>query len=323
MATAGRIALLLLTVLVPWALSAGEDITARASVSKSDVLVGDWINVRVDITHPRGTTSQMVLGDTLGGYTVLDRSPLTQQADTITAAEVTVARYDSGTSTLPPLMFLATVPGYTAVRSVETNPVMLTVRTLPVDTARGIKDIKPPLGMPYTLAEILVALGIVLLIAAVVVLVYRRWKRRAAAPAPAEVQAPSRPAHLLALEELAILKEKQLWQQGWLKEYYTELTEILRRYLERRYTIMALEETSQEILSAVQDLKLPPRVVERLENILRRADLVKFAKHRPELDEHDETMVAAREFVDRTRPVTLSPAQPAPGRKEVTSHVVS
>lgn len=321
MRSAVMMAALLLAGLVPWRVWAGQDITARASVSRSDVLVGDWIHVRVDIAHPRGTTFQMIVGDTLGGYTVLDRSPLTQEADTITSTAVVVARYDSGTSVLPPLAFLATVPGDTVVRGVQTNPVTLTIHTVPVDTASAIKDLKPPLGMPYTLAEILIAAGIVLLVAAACVLAYRRWKRRVSAPGPAEPQAPSRPAHVLALEELAILKEKQLWQQGRLKEYYTELTDILRRYLERRYSVMALEETSQEILSALRNLKLTPRVVERMEGILLRADLVKFAKHRPEMNEHDETMIAAREFVDRTRPVTLSPAVPAPERKESTSHV--
>ena len=321
MRPAGRMAVVVLMGLLPLRVLATETITARASVSRSDVLVGDWINVRVDIDHPRGATFQMIVGDTLGGYTVLDRAPLTQVADTITTTAVVVARYDSGTSVLPPLTFLATVPGDTVLRSVETNPVMLTVHTVQVDTAKDIKDLKPPLGMPYTLAEILIVAGIVLLVAAVAVLVYRRWKRRRSAPGPAEPQAPSRPPHVLALEELAILKEKQLWQQGRLKEYYTELTDILRRYLEHRYTIMALEETSQEILSALRDLKLAPRVVERMEGILVRADLVKFAKHHPAISEHDETMVAAREFVERTRPVTLSPAAPAPGEKEDAAHV--
>ena len=65
---------------------------------------------------------------------------------------------------------------------------------------------------------------------------YRYWKKRKAASGDAAYTPPPRPAHIIAIDELGALKAKKLWQQGHVKEYYSELTEILRRYFENRYT---------------------------------------------------------------------------------------
>jgi hypothetical protein len=197
-----------------------------------------------------------------------------------------------------------------------TNSLLLTVHTLNVGAEDPARDIKPPMGIPYTLLEILLFAGVLLLLAAAGYLLYRYLKRRGTEALPEERVSALRPAHVLAMEQLAILREKKLWQQGRIKEYYSELTEILRRYFEDRYGLMALEETTDEILLGLRGLDLRTAVSGEVEEVLRRADLVKFAKHKPVMAEHEQTLTRAYSIVEKTRTTAPTPADQERGKAE-------
>jgi hypothetical protein len=288
---------LVFLVMVP---VAGQHVTAEARVDSTDYLVGDWITVNVKLFHPAGIALQALVGDTLGGFTVISKDPV-EQSDGGSSTRYIVSKYDSGTAVLPPIRFLYSLPGDTALQSVATNPLTLTIHTVAVDTSAGIKDLKPPLSIPYTLAEVLLYVGIVVLVAVLAVLAYRYWKKRQQKIPGAIPLSPPRPAHVIALEQLGLLREKKLWQQGLIKEYYSEVTEIIRLYIENRYHVRALEQTTDEILAGVQLFPLPVDIPENLGRILRRADLVKFAKFVPGIPEHEEMMTIAYDIVDRTK----------------------
>jgi hypothetical protein len=285
---------------------AGEP-TARATVDSTAFLVGDWIHVHIALTHPRGVALLPVIGDSLEGFAVLDRGTVAATGDTSSATELVVARYDSGSWTLPPIPFQYVLPGDTIPRTVFTNPLMVTVRTVAVDTTKDFRDLKPPMSVPISLAEITLYAGILLVVAGAGYLLYRWWKKRATRATGQEREAPLRPAHVIAFEELGALKEKKLWQKGLVKEYYSEATEILRRYVENRYQIKALEETTDEILSGLGKIKLAGDLLRSIEKVLRRADLVKFAKLRPDVPEHEEVMTVAYDVVERTKIVVMTP----------------
>ena len=280
---------------------------ARARVDSTEFRVGDRINVRVDLIHPPGAVIRSDVPDTLDKYQVIERHPLQDITDTLTTGLYVVARYDSGTALLPPLRFSGSAPGDSVRKTVATNPLLLTVTTVPVDTSQDIRDLKPPLSVPLTLQEILLYGGI--LLAAVVLLYfgYRYWKKRRTRAAGEAYAPPPRPAHLIAFEQLAKLKEKKLWQQGHIKEYYTEVTDILRGYFEARYTMMALEETTDEIITGLARLRFPEKMLADTERILRRADLVKFAKVHPDISEHEEIFTVVHEIVDKTKIVAMTP----------------
>jgi hypothetical protein len=111
------------------------------------------------------------------------------------------------------------------------------------------------------------------------------------------------PAHEIALKELSALQSKKLWQAGKIKTYQSELTHIVRAYLENRYNILALESTTGEIIKEVNSLGVSPTLVETLDEILNVADLVKFAKARPEASIHQAFMEKAEEFILETQEV--------------------
>jgi len=109
-----------------------------------------------------------------------------------------------------------------------------------------------------------------------------------------------RPSHVVAFEKLDDLEAKNLWQQGKVKEYQTELTYTIREYLENRFGIQALESTTGEINKSLKNVDFDPKHTSNLNNILQIADMVKFAKAKPDESVHHEFMLKARSFVNDT-----------------------
>jgi len=278
-----------------------QEISAHAVVDSTRYRVGDPIHISVELTHPRGFTFTPLYRDTIGTFLLLDHGQLHAKTDTSTAAEVVVAKYDSGFSVLPPLQFSYLLSGDTLRHTVETNPIVFSIRLVEVDTTQPIKDLKPPISIPVTLAEVLTYIGVVLAILAITYLLYRYWKRRRQAKAGVVEVPPVRPGHLIALEQLAMLREKRLWQLGLIKQYYSELTEILRRYFENRYGITALEKTTDEIMEDIQNYPGVNPAGNEIERVLRRADLVKFARFVPAVPDHEESLSTAFDIVEKTK----------------------
>ena len=109
------------------------------------------------------------------------------------------------------------------------------------------------------------------------------------------------PAHVRAVRELDKLKGEKIWQNGREKEFYSKLTDILRRYIHEREGFNAMEMTSGEILNEIRKLSDVDSVYENLKQILSTSDLVKFARYKPYPDENDLSMVNAYFFVNQTR----------------------
>ena len=112
---------------------------------------------------------------------------------------------------------------------------------------------------------------------------------------------PTRPAHIIALEKLAKLKEKKLWQSDKVKQYHIELSEVLREYLENRYYVTALEQTTYEILINMRSVQIENEPMEKLKQLLTLSDLVKFAKEQPLATENEMCMQHAYEVVEQTK----------------------
>lgn len=109
------------------------------------------------------------------------------------------------------------------------------------------------------------------------------------------------PAHKIALDKLGSLRESKLWQKGEIKVYQTELTYIIREYLENRYDIQALESSTDEITKALRESNFDPSDENDLKTILQVADLVKFAKANPSEEIHEEFLNTAFSFVRKTK----------------------
>lgn len=231
---------------------------------------------------------------------------LTQRnSDLITLRKkLIITSFDSGYHAVAPFNFQYKALGDTAWMNVETLPFLLYVEGFQIDESASIRDIKGPVRAPVTFLEILPWL-LAVLAAATGFWLYRRYlkkKRESLSQQPKPVK-PSLPPHTLALDALDALRLKKLWQNGKVKEYHSELTDILRQYLEGRYEIMALEMTSSEIMESVYRKPVPSQARQHLPVIFDRADLVKFAKSQPLPAEHEESLMLALEFIRATIPM--------------------
>ncbi|MDO4461021.1 MAG: hypothetical protein Q4C30_00800 [Bacteroidia bacterium] len=168
-----------------------------------------------------------------------------------------------------------------------------------------ITDIRDAMDAPWTIGELGEYLAWIIggiVVIALIILAYMYYKRRAVG-GTGEVIKPKKvePCHVTALDNLNELKTKELWQHGHVKEYYSELTVILRVYIGARYDLNAMESTTDEIMS---DLRSIPNIdmsdTTRMQNILEMADFAKFAKMEPLPDENDGAMRQAIEFVNNT-----------------------
>ncbi len=152
---------------------------------------------------------------------------------------------------------------------------------------------------PYTFFEIarwpLLALLVAALVFAIVWIVRRHRQHQPIMPL---TKSRHIPAHQRALGELEALRRKELWQKGRIKKYYTELTDIVRRFLRDMYGINASEMTSRQTLHAFhQSADWSEEGEQLLRQLLQSADMVKFAKREPASYEHDSAMQSAVDFV--------------------------
>ncbi len=292
--------------------SFAQDISVLAKLDTNAMLIGDHVGLTLKYTGP--AKSQVIwpfIPDTiLGSITVIGRGKI----DTLYGADkqsVTYSQqlnltcYDSGFYTIPSIPFKYRVLPDTAGTITGTTMMLLAVHTVKVDTTQAIKPIIGPLKVPISFREmlpwILAGLAALLIIGAIIWYLNKRKKRE-----PVFVLKPRiviKP-HELALQEIEKLRVKKLWQAGKTKEYHSTLTEILRRYIEDRFQVPALEQTSWEITNALKNHKeCPQPSLNKLDSLLSLADMVKFAKAAPLATENEKSLLDGIEFVHETTPV--------------------
>jgi hypothetical protein len=293
-----------------WNHSGAQEIGARASVDSTDILIGDQLKFYLELTVPSGSkVTWPIFEDTLASHVeIVKRSPI----DTVSSAkdkftvrqELVITSFDSGSYVIPPVPFRFRQKGDTTSYYTETDPLRINVNTVETDPVADIKPIKPPLKAPITFAEIapwlagLLALG---LIAAGIY--YYLQRKKANKPIFLVRQKPKLPPHEIALEAFESLRRRKLWQAGMVKDYYSEMTDIIREYLEGRFNIRALEMTTDEISDALRGTDVEGKSREKLTSTLMSADLVKFAKAQPLPTENDSHLDTCVEFVRATKPL--------------------
>jgi len=292
----------LLVAAFVFAEASAQQVEVQATLDTNEALIGDQVGLELSVFRSIDDTVLLPifenkLTDNIEVIEQFAPDTLKQNNGTLEIKQkVLITAFDSGQYVIPHIPFLY---GNDTLKS---NALLFKVNTVPVDTTKAIKDIKGPYEAPVSLAEILPwvfgGLGLILLILLLIYIVRKIIRKE---PLIRKVK-PLEPAHVIAYRDLDKLKEQKLWQNDRVKEYYTELTDILRKYLWNRYAIRTLERTSDEIL---QSLKNSPFYDEQpfglLKDIFYVSDLVKFAKFKPVADEHQKCYDDALRFVDETK----------------------
>ena len=111
------------------------------------------------------------------------------------------------------------------------------------------------------------------------------------------------PAHIIGLQKLQKLKQDELWQAGKVKMYHSAISEIIREYIEKRYEVHALENTTHEIMQSLRFHSIEPNLLTKLNQVLVLSDLVKFAKEKPLAAENEMSLMNAVGFVKGTKQI--------------------
>lgn len=285
-----------------------QDIVARAQVDTNKILIGNPVELVLQLSQPKNVNIDWpLIIDSVGGMEIIKLTPPdTMKVDDpsvlLRSQTFIITSFDSGVFVIPSLTFKYKMNGNDKVITAETDPLQIEVFTVPVDTTKEIRDIRPIEEAPFDMKWVwygLAALVIVGLVIALIVWGMKKRKPVVAGPAVVELIVPP---HIAALEALVALDEERVWQNGQVKLYYTQLTDILRTYIEKRYNFSTLELTSDELLSHAAVKVIPENTREELERILRLADLVKFAKWQAIPSENEWAMQLAQKFVRDTAP---------------------
>lgn len=197
------------------------------------------------------------------------------------------------------------------------------VQPYKIDTASNkITDIKPVFAAKFDWMGLLNTVLIILLILAILLLAYILYRKYYKKKVPIDPKAEELllPAYVVALSHLDRIKQEKPWQQGRSKEYHTDLTNVIREYIERVYEINSMEMTSEEILSHLNPLKKEQKEAYlELKQILVLADLVKFAKWDALPEEQELSLRNAYSFVNLTKVVEEKPVVEA--TKEVKGEI--
>ncbi len=291
----------LLLLIIPRFLFA-QTIEVEAKTDSSLYLVGDYIHYKIELKYDKNIKVYFPsVKDSVKDAEFISEEPVKKEENgnkIIELRDFVFSKYDSGSVTFPRIPILYSVGSDTTKSIIRTNEVKVAVQIIQVDPHGKIQDVKPPLKIPFPWWVILIAtLGLI----AVAALVYWLWRRKQLKNTEKKiVRRVVIPPDKLALKRLYELDEKKLWQQGKIKEYHSEITEIIRRYFEERFGILAMESTSLEIIDRLAKIDEAGKILDTTREFLSNADLVKFAKFEPMPSVNEEMMKQAIEIVKTT-----------------------
>ncbi len=266
----------------------------------NQALIGERINMILAIKADRETMIEWPeIGETISGLEVLAKSKKDTAEDAsglLYRQGFTVTAFDTGVYKVDSVMLKFHRGSLTD--SIISYPVYIGYNTIQLDSTNRYYDIKQPMDIEYSYwFEIL--MGILATIA-VLSLIWFLYKRRK----PKEEKVEKKiviPPHITALKRLNSMKDGKVWMDMIIKEYYVDLTDVVRKYISGRLNINAMEYTSDEIMDEINTTQISRQNKMELQDLLQMSDLVKFAKVHPLPEEGEKYLTIALSFVNNTK----------------------
>lgn len=270
------------------------------------VMIGDPIPLYYQLQYNSSLhrLSLPQIPDSFQGFELLSKKVDTTESRELTHIKMSlsVAAYDSGTYYTPAFYFTLLSTTGDTVDMQRSTPSTIVVKSPIVDTSQPFKPIQPIVETEISWWQIwkhiLLWIFVGLMLLAITIYSYQKFRKKKIIPQLTSI--PVLTPYEKAIQDLQALQLKKLWQQGDVKMYYTELTDIIRVYLEHQFGIDCFEKTTSEIVQQFRKQRLLTPFRQEVRNILEPADLVKFAKWQPSEEVHEDVMLKTIDFIEKS-----------------------
>ena len=279
----------------------------RGRADADTIVVGQPFDYQLSLTIPKDYYVEWgQFGDTLSkSIDVLNvgditTTPISNSDNVIMSQHLTLTSFDTGYVYVPEIGVTYSKSLQDSLRlTLYTNEAELYVTTVAVDTTQAFRPIKTVIRQNVTAKEVFPWVVVALVIAGIVYLIIRRKKHpKVKEKVVEEKKKPVIPAIVTARAKLAEMRDNESWNSSKTKDYYTDLTDIAREYLEGQFEIDAVEMTTDEIMEAVNTLNINSLTKEKLQETLVTADFVKFAKANPTAEQNKKSFTDINGFVE-------------------------
>ena len=278
-----------------------QEISVTASTDTTDYMIGDHIQYTLLITMDKDVyIINPFFRDSLKNVDVLEiPDPKAEENENGKSVkyDYVLSRFDSAQVTIPPIKIEYRTKSDSTLKSVLSNSVTFNVHRMNVAMEEEIKDIKPPIRLFNYLFIIYILIALVVLV--IGYFIYRKYFKNKPKP-EIKPKVEKIPLHQLTLRKLDQLEKEELWQKGFVKDYHSKITDIIREYFEKQFGLPALERTTTESLKLLSKHPQGIKVIDITSQFLSNADLVKFAKFTPLENVNREMMTQAKEIVNKT-----------------------
>ena len=262
-------------------------------VDKDSILIGDQFHLTISVTQGYPLP---ILNDTIVGIEILSRSEIdsfNNENGLETSQKYCLTAWEKGTYYIPSFN----------IENKASDSIAIVVSSVALPDSVNlsdieIKDIKAPIESPLSFSELKPYLLALIIITVIVFLIKKYIKKQSNKGAVINAIKPVTPPYEIALNRLEALNTQKLWQNGKIKTYYSELSEIIRTYIENGLGTPAMEIPTGDIIDHLFQKGIETK---SLEELLSRADLAKFAKAKPIAVENQNSFQIAIDFVHHTK----------------------
>ncbi|SHM90054.1 BatD family protein [Polaribacter sp. KT 15] len=284
-------------------ISFAQNPMVKAEIDTTNIRIGEQFQLKISVDETKNVIIPKIK---LKGLEIVDSTKVDTIKNSLIRKYI-LTGFDSGAFYIPQQQIFVKNQAYL------TDSLLVNVATIAVDTTKVKKfPIKAIKAEPYTFDDFKIYIYIALAILAIIGFwiywfVIRKRKEEEEAPTYRTL-----PPYEEAIFKLNELDEKLLWQNNKVKEYYSELTEIVRGYIERELNVPALENTTDEVLEMINDFKKSDTIetsketIAKLKDLLREADLVKFAKSKPLAIEIEDDRKDAEFIIGNLKPKQIT-----------------
>ena len=279
----------------------------RGRTDADTIVVGQPFDYQLSLTIPKDYFVEWKqFGDTLSksidviNVEDIKTTAINNSDNVIMTQNLTLTSFDTGYVYVPEIAITYSKSLQDSIRyTLRTDEKELYVTTVAVDTTEAFRPIKGVMRQGFTAKEVFPWVVLVIIIAGVVYLIiYLKKHKKTKEVVVEEKKKPTIPAIITARAKLAEMKDNEVWNTPKTKDYYTDLTDIAREYLEGQFEIDAIEMTTDEIMEAVNQLSLSNLTKSKLQDTLTTADLVKFAKANPSAEQNKQSFSDINNFVE-------------------------